>query len=93
MDDITVQILKDIRANTRDVSDRLDQTNARLDSLREELSRRIVESELRTATAMTDLAGSVREVAQILRAQHDLRPRVERCEAEIAELKKHLPAA
>ncbi|MFO0612674.1 MAG: hypothetical protein U0414_08810 [Polyangiaceae bacterium] len=35
----------------------------------------------------------VREVAQILRAQHDLRLRVERCEAEIAEIEKQLPAA
>lgn len=65
----------------------------RIDNLREELSRQIVESELCRATAITELAGGVREVAQILRAQHDLRPSVERCEAEIAEIKKQLPAA
>jgi chromosome segregation ATPase len=80
---------------------RLDQTNARLDqtnasigqtneglgSLREELARRIVESELRTATALTELAGSVREMTQVLRTSADLRPRVEKCEFDIVDLR------
>ena len=113
-DDITVEILKDIRASVRetqsdlgtlrievgalreDLSGRITSEvgtlRAEMGTLREELSRRIVESEIRTATVMADLAGSVREVASILRSQHDLRPRVERCETEIAELKKRIPA-
>ena len=97
--DITVEILKDIRTGIRETNARIDQTNAELGnlrtevredmgSLREELSRRIVESEVRKATAMTELGGSVREVVTLLRSQHDLRPRVERCESEIADLKK-----
>jgi hypothetical protein len=61
--------------------------------LREDLGRRMVESELRTATALTDLAGTVREMTGVLRAQSDLRPRVERCELDIVELRKRLPQA
>ena len=74
---------------------RLDDTNERLHDLRTELSgrieetnRRIVESEVRTATAITDLTGTVREMTGVLRSQNDLRPRVERCERDIAELKQ-----
>jgi len=59
--------------------------------MREELSRRIVESEIRTSTAIADLAGSVREMTDVLRATHDLRPRVERCERDIVDLKRRLP--
>ncbi len=80
---------------------RLDQTNARLDltnervetgltALREELSRRIVESEIRTSTAITELAGTVRELTGVLRVTHDLRPRVERCEHDIDELRRRI---
>jgi chromosome segregation ATPase len=70
---------------------RLDQTNERLDTMREELSRRIVESEIRTSTAITELAGSVHDMTVVLRASHDLRPRVERCEHDIADLGRRLP--
>jgi uncharacterized coiled-coil DUF342 family protein len=63
-------------------------TNTRVDDLRDELSRRIVESEIRTSTAITDLAGTVRDLTSVLRAQADLRPRVERCERDIEDLKK-----
>jgi chromosome segregation ATPase len=97
---ITVEILKEIRSELRS-------TNASLASLREEtdlrfkevgdglgaLGKRLVESELRTATALTDLAGTVREMTSVLRAQADLRPRVESCERHIAEIERRLPAA
>jgi methyl-accepting chemotaxis protein len=66
-------------------------TNERIDSLRDELSRRIVESEIRTSTAITALAGTVSEMTDVLRASHDLRPRVERCEQDIVDLKRRLP--
>ena len=91
--DVTVEILKDIRASVRETTARIEQTNAEIGTMREELSRRIVESEVRTATAITELAGSVRDVASLLRTQNDLRPRLERCESEIAELKRRVPAA
>ncbi len=89
--DVTLEILKDIRTEIRqtrqDLSVRLDQSNERLD----ELSRRIVESEIRTSTAITELAGTVHEMTGVLRTSHDLRPRVERCESEIVDLKRRLP--
>ena len=88
--DITVEILREIRDGIHETNARLDQTNARMEQGFDALSRRLVESELRTATALVDLAGSVREVTDLLRSQNDLRPRVERCEAEIGALKKRL---
>jgi hypothetical protein len=81
--DITVEILKDIRAEIRS-------TNARLETGLADVSRRIVDSEIRTATAITELAGSVHDLTDLLRASHDLRPRVERCESEIADIKRRL---
>jgi hypothetical protein len=89
--DITIEILKDIREEIRQTNTRLDGTNERIDSVREELSRRIVESEIRTSTAITALAGTVSDMTDVLRASHDLRPRVERCEQDIVELKRRLP--
>jgi predicted nucleic acid-binding Zn-ribbon protein len=98
--DTTLAVLKDIRGEIRStngridvVTDRLDVVTDRLDALREELARRIVESEVRTSTALTDLAGRVGELTAHLKGQHDLRPRVERCEQDIAELKARLPHA
>jgi chromosome segregation ATPase len=75
-------------ARINDTNLRLDKTNASIGELREELSRRIVASEIRTSTAITDLAGNVRELTEVLRQQYDLRPRVEQCERDIAELKR-----
>ncbi|HZU85421.1 MAG TPA: hypothetical protein VE987_20960 [Polyangiaceae bacterium] len=69
---------------------RLDETNGRINAMREELSRRLVESEIRTSTAITELAGTIREMTAVLRAQHDLRPRVEQCERDIADLRGKL---
>lgn len=85
--DLTIEILKGIREEVHDLGSRIDATNERIDGTNErleamstELSRRIVESEIRTSTAIADLAGTVREMTSVLRASHDLRPRVERCE-------------
>lgn len=106
-DDLTIEILKGIREEGRKTNERLEQTNAgieqtnaridqtneRLEHLGESLSQRIVESEMRTATAITDLAGTVRDLVTLLRTNNDLRPRLERCELEIAALKQRLPDA
>jgi predicted nucleic acid-binding Zn-ribbon protein len=102
--DLTIEILKDIRGEVRQTNARLDQTNARLDQTNARLvltnervesgfadvSRRIVESEIRTSTAIAELAGTVREMTSVLRTQHDLRPRVERCERDIVLLQDAL---
>ena len=93
--DITIEILTGIRQELRDLGTRVDGTNTRVDRLqeemhgmREDLSRRIVDSEIRTSTAIADLTGTVREMTAVLRAANDLRPRVERCENDIAEIKR-----
>lgn len=97
--DPSIEILKGIRDEGRQTNRRLDETNKRLDEsnvrleqLREDVTRRIVESEVRTATAITALAGNVQELTSFLRASAELKPRVERCEEEIAALKRRLPA-
>jgi hypothetical protein len=77
--DIAVEILKEIRdeakktnAQIHETNARIGETNVRLDALRDELGRRIVESEWRTSTALTDLAGTVREMTSVLRSQAHL---------------------
>ncbi len=97
--DLSVHLLTQIRDAVAETNARLDQTNARLDQtnvrleeMREELSARIVESEIRTSTAITELAGAVNGVVSLLREQRDLAPRVTKCEADIVELKRRLDA-
>lgn len=103
--DLTIEILKSIRDETRQTNSRLDQTNSRLDQtnsrleelrsevstqfddLRSELSQRIVHSEIRTATAITELGGDVREMTRVLKTAVELGPRVDRCERDISELR------
>ena len=102
--DITIEILKGIRDEVKQTNTRIDslhdeakETNTRLESLRDEvshrmkdLSQRIVASEVRTATAVADLSYTVREMTDVLRTQHDLRPRVDRCEHDITALKQRV---
>ena len=63
----------------------------RLGTRVDEMGRHIVASELRTATAISDLAGTVNELTVVLREQADLRPRVEKNEHDIAALKQRVP--
>ncbi len=101
---LTTEILKGIRDEGRKTNERIEQTNERIeqtnsnlkslsdhvDQMRDELSRRIVESEIRTSTAITDLAGNVRDLVSILKQTNDLRPRVEQCEDDIKSIKRQL---
>jgi len=52
------------------------------------LSDRVVEAEIRTATAITALAGTLDDVKILLRDRLEVRDRVERCEIDIAILKE-----
>lgn len=88
--DHTLRVLTEIRDEVRSTNQRVDQTNQRLEQLGESLSRRIVESEMRTATAITELAQSVEGLTGFLREALDLAPRVARCESEIDELKRRV---
>jgi hypothetical protein len=105
--DLTLEVLKQIRddgkrngeridetnARLNEANARLNETNARLESLRDDLGRRIVDSELRTATAIIDLSGTVRELIATIKEDRDLRGRVERVEKDVAALKSRLPDA
>jgi len=94
-DDLTIHVLREIRDEIRGtnrrvdnleahLTERIDQTNVRIDRLTE----RVVESEIRTATAITGLAGTLDGVRDLLKDRLDLRDRVERCERDIDELKR-----
>ena len=103
----TLEVLKQIRDDGKRNGERIDETNSRLNetnarinetnvrlgSLRDDLGRRIVESELRTATAITELSGSVRDLITVIKDDRDLRGRMERAERDIAALKQRLPDA
>ncbi len=54
-------------ALTEKLSGRVDSLAEHVDQLGEELSRRIVESEIRTAKAIADLAGNVRELTSLVK--------------------------
>jgi uncharacterized protein YhaN len=66
------------------VEQRLDD---RIDTLETALGRRIVESEIRTATALNGLAGTLQSVHDMLRDRFELRDRVARCERDIDQLR------
>jgi chromosome segregation ATPase len=91
--DLTIEILQSIRDEVKQTNVRLDQTNERLNQTNErleQLARRVVESEIRTSTAIAELAGSVREMTSLLKSSIELRPRVEKCESEIAALRQRV---
>jgi hypothetical protein len=92
-ENLTLAVLKEIREEGKKTNERLNETNVRLDQLRDEVSRRIVESEMRTATAITSLAGTVGDLVTFLKQDRDLRPRLEQCEKDIINLKSRLPDA
>jgi chromosome segregation ATPase len=96
-DDLAIRVLVEIRdelhKGLREVRGEIQQTNERLDRVESRLDQqgqRIVESEIRTATAITELHGTMRDIHALLKGQLDLRDRVERCEREIDELKKRV---
>jgi methyl-accepting chemotaxis protein len=86
------EVLKGIRRDIQALGSRVDGTNERIDATNERLdamSRRIVESDVRTSTAIADMAGTFRETAAA-RTASELRPRLERCEQDIAEIKRRV---
>ena len=83
----TLELLKQIRDDGRRSGERIDEINARLaemnarinatnlqlESLQDDLGARVIESGLRTATAISELSGSVRDVIAVFKADRDLR--------------------
>ena len=88
--DLTVSILRDIREEIRRTNTCLDETKTELKAELAQLRDRTTESELRTATALVNVADAVREVKQLLSDRLDLGDRLERCEGEIKLLKEHV---
>ncbi|MBA3538066.1 MAG: hypothetical protein H0T79_00410 [Deltaproteobacteria bacterium] len=96
-DDLTLRVLIEIRDGISQTNLRLDQTNLRLDQTRAELreeiaetNRRLVGSEVRVATAIDGLAGTLGDVHRLLQDRRDIDTRVTRCETEIDELKRRV---
>ena len=50
----------------------------------------MIQSELRMATEMTAVNGTLRDIRDLLRDRLDLRDRVARVESDVAELKQRL---
>lgn len=77
------ELRAELAATREELSARIDHNGRRIDAL----SGRMVESEIRVATALTELAGAVGDVRTLLESNLGLRDRVSRCELDIAELK------
>ncbi len=90
--DLTIEILKGIRDEVRATNSRLDmlteglgETNGRLDRL----ERRQIDAEIRTSTALVDVAGAVREVRDLRREDLGLRARVDDHERRLRAIETH----
>ena len=82
--DITIEILKDIRAEGRKTNEKLDVLVGRVDRV----DQRQVETELRLATEIVAMAGAVREMRDAYREDRSLRQRVDDHEKRLRELEK-----
>ena len=85
--------VRDMRTELGDVRTELGGLRGEVREIRTDLgavARRVAESEMRTATAITELHGTVHDLVDVLRAQHDVRPRLDKAEHEISEIKHRL---
>lgn len=102
-EDVTIRILAEIRDAVRitnqridelrdETNKRFDETNKRsderVDQLREDVGHRITDMDLRQATRTAEHTAATRNLYDFLRANLDLRDRVENCEQDITVLKK-----
>jgi hypothetical protein len=85
----------------RELGERIDQTNARLDAVRQELRdemdglrRRVVESEVRLATATTQLSSDVQQLSGLIREWRE-EHRADRAElrARLTRVEEHIRLA
>ena len=61
--------------------------DGRIDALEATLNRKILESEIRTATMITEFVGTLHDVSDTFRSHFELHERVARCERHIEELR------
>jgi hypothetical protein len=87
--DLTIEILKDIRNETRKTNERVDAlertVTKEIGSVRDEAR----QTEVRLATELVAVAGAVREVRDLLREDRALRQRVDDHERRIAAMERH----
>jgi chromosome segregation ATPase len=95
--DLTIEILKDIRTAVRATNERLDQTNERLDETRTELAdrfdalaARITDTEVRLATEIVAIGGTLVQVRDLLREQTSIRDAVADHDRRIASLERRV---
>jgi chromosome segregation ATPase len=101
MADLTTQILIEIRDEIRSTNQRLDATNGRLDSTNERLDstnhrlerleRRQVETEIRISTQLTEVAGAIRELTDVIVEDRELRNTVADHERRLVALEHPSP--
>jgi hypothetical protein len=100
--DLTIEILKDIRGELRELRGESRKTNERLDDLRTEMGeqlgevngrlerveRRQTETETRLATELIAVAGAVRDVRDLLRDDRVIRERVDDHERRLVAVER-----
>ena len=100
-DDLTLEILTEIRTEVRATNTRLDATNMRLDAtdtrldrietglgtLRADLTRELGAFEMRQATRVNEQTAATRGLYAKVIGQFELRDRVELCEHDIAAIR------
>ena len=89
--DLTIEILKGIRAEAHKTNEQLDELRGGLEGVRGgivELRDRQTATEVRLATELVGVAGAVREVRDLLREDCALRARVEDHERRIAAMER-----
>ena len=98
--EVTIEILKDIRNETRKTNERVDVVGGEVQALRgemrelrfelvdriERVERRQTETELRIATELVGVAGAVREVRDLLREDRAMRVRLDDHERRITAI-------
>ena len=80
--DLTIEILKDIRDESRKTNERVDALQSEMKQFRGEAR----QTEVRLATELVAVAGAVREVRDLLREDRVLRDRVDDHERRIVAM-------
>lgn len=70
-----------------DLGRRIDGIGLRIEEVDHENGKRLLESEVRTATRIAEQIAAARDLYALLKDRFELRDRVERCERDIDELK------
>jgi hypothetical protein len=87
--DQTIVRLDQMDSRLERTEDRGEQTNVRLDSVIGRLDH-LYAGHIKLSTEVNAMGGTLSDVKTLLVGRRDLRHRIDRCEREIVELKKHI---